>query len=668
MKFLYTLLFVIVGVSFVGSAAYAWELDTVSDDSNEVSVGSQDGTAFETQFKSDGTKMYVLGYGNDTVYQYSLSSAWDVSSATYDSVSMSVNAQESVPEGMFFKPDGTEMYIIGVSGDDVNQYTLSSAWDLSSATYTGVSPSNSGNDPTSVKVHFNGDGTKMFITGFVYGRVYQYTLSTGWDVTTASYDSVFFSMLAQTSNTYATTFNDTGTRLYGIGPSDVAYQYNLSSAWDISTASYASKSYSFNSKDSNAYGITLKPDGSKLYLTGATGDKVYRYTVNPGDITAPSVLSFSPADEETGVAIDDDLVIVFDESVDVETGNILIKKVSDDSTVETIDVTSGAVTGTGTDTITINPTSNLLNGTSYYVQIPATGFDDAASNSYAGITNTTSWNFTVISSTGGTSYAMMKERYVEDVAVSQSDVRIICDENSAFVDLSLMADNASQYLLSNDASLNAAQWNVFNGGAMDVEWELDVLSEPSKVYYMFKSGYGNLSSLGFVEVYVDRSSCNAVEVVNEEDVEVEENSVSEPGFTMGRSPFNGEFEILTPIEDMDLIMGEHFDAVYLFVDGVRRPFLNESIYYTWYNFQNDIRTVSDATLASVPLGPPMMPKPGGKLVKVVSLPTVFFIEDNGGDGKLVPLRDEDHAREVFGEGWAKNVIDLDVTLFGRFER
>jgi hypothetical protein len=54
--------------------------------------------------------------------------AWDVSKAFYSGVSFSVAAQESQPYGLFFKPDGTKMYVIGVVGDDVNEYTLSTPW------------------------------------------------------------------------------------------------------------------------------------------------------------------------------------------------------------------------------------------------------------------------------------------------------------------------------------------------------------------------------------------------------------------------------------------------------------------------------------------------------------------------------------------------------------
>ena len=114
------------------------------------------------------------------------------------------------------------------------------------------------------------------------------------------------------------------------------------------------------------------------------------------DSTAPTLSSSTPADNATGVAIDANIVLNFSESVDAKSGNITIKKTSDNSTIETIDVTSGQVTGSGTSQITINPSSNFIGSTEYYVLIDASAFDDSSSNSYAGISSTTDLSFTTI--------------------------------------------------------------------------------------------------------------------------------------------------------------------------------------------------------------------------------------------------------------------------------
>ena len=72
-----------------------------------------------------------------------------------------------------------------------------------------------------------------------------------------------------------------------------------------------------------------------------------------------------------------------------------LRKTSDDSTFETIDVTGAKVSGSGSSQITINPATDFVKGVEYYVLIDATAFDDSSSNSYAGISSTTALRFTV---------------------------------------------------------------------------------------------------------------------------------------------------------------------------------------------------------------------------------------------------------------------------------
>ena len=133
-------------------------------------------------------------------------------------------------------------------------------------------------------------------------------------------------------------------------------------------------------------------DAAGNSYAGISATSTWNFTT--GDFTNPTISVFSPADDATSVALDSNLVITFSESAATSTGNITIKKTSDDSTVEAFNVASSVlITGSGT-TYTINPTSDLAYKTNYYVQIDASAFDDTAGNSYAGIANTTSWNFT----------------------------------------------------------------------------------------------------------------------------------------------------------------------------------------------------------------------------------------------------------------------------------
>ncbi|MCT7991379.1 Ig-like domain-containing protein [Laspinema olomoucense] len=126
-------------------------------------------------------------------------------------------------------------------------------------------------------------------------------------------------------------------------------------------------------------------------FAGITGAIPWNFTT--ADTAAPTISSLTPADNATNIAGGANLVATFSETVQKGIGNIVIKKVSDDSVVETIDVTSTNVTITG-NTVTINPINDLVEGTQYYVEIAPQAIRDLAGNNFAGITGAIPWNFT----------------------------------------------------------------------------------------------------------------------------------------------------------------------------------------------------------------------------------------------------------------------------------
>ena len=232
----------------------------------------------DVQFKPDGTKFYTVGSTNDTVYQYSCSTAWDVNTASYESKSFGVTTQESNPTGLFFKSDGTKFYIVGITNDTVYQYSCSTAWDVSTASYDSKSFSvtTQENDPRGL--FFKDDGTKFYIVGATGRTVYQYSCSTTWDVSTASYDSKSFSVGTQDTGPNGLFFKSDGTKFYIIGTTnDTVYQYSCSTAWDVSTASYDSKSLSVLLQTSSSAGVCIGYYGSILYIV----DNVASATVVP---------------------------------------------------------------------------------------------------------------------------------------------------------------------------------------------------------------------------------------------------------------------------------------------------------------------------------------------------------------------------------------------------
>lgn len=268
-------------ISFLAPPAGGpWDLTNASYDNVSFSVTDEETTPTTMFFKDDGTRMYVLGIDTDTVYQYTLSSAFDISTASFDNKSFSVTTQAANPGAIFFKPDGTRMFVTGIDNHKVLQYSLSVAWDISTASFDNkeiIVVTENGNTSG---VFFRDDGTRMFVLGFTEDAVTQYTLSTAWDLSTASYDSVTFSVSSEDGNPREVFFKDDGTKMFIVGfDTDSVYQYVLSSAWDLTTASFDNVSFSITSEETTATGLSFKNDGTKMYVIGLDTDTIYQYSL-----------------------------------------------------------------------------------------------------------------------------------------------------------------------------------------------------------------------------------------------------------------------------------------------------------------------------------------------------------------------------------------------------
>jgi sugar lactone lactonase YvrE len=267
-----------------GSApASGWNISSTSYDSVSFLISGQETSPSGMFFKPDGTGFYIVGAVNDTVYQYTLSTAWNLSTASYASKSFSVSSQAGGPSGVFFKSDGTKMYVVNDGSGATNavyQYSLSTAWDVSTASYDSVTYSVTTQADAPRDVFFSSDGTKMYIADANNIRVYQYSLSTAWDLSTTSYASKSLLVSSEDANPQGLSFKDDGTIMYLLGTgNDSVYQYTLSTAWDLATATYASKSFSVSGQDGTASQICFKDDGTKMYYLGGVNDRVFQYTV-----------------------------------------------------------------------------------------------------------------------------------------------------------------------------------------------------------------------------------------------------------------------------------------------------------------------------------------------------------------------------------------------------
>lgn len=238
------------------------------------------------------------------------------------------------------------------------------------------------------------DGTSQALTGTL--------LLNNFTKTTSSTDTLTFGSGSSLAFSGALILRGAASNLLSIrtSPAGNLHFLNLDSAGS-QTIDY------LDVKDSDALsGATLTCDVNTEGCVNSGNNSNWSF----GDLTAPTLSTLSPADDVTDIAITANLVITFNETIGkTGTGTVSIYKSSDDSLIETIAVTGSLVTGSGSTEITINPTDNLANSTSYYIQISANAFPDSVGNYYAGISDATTWNFTTVAAAASSSSSSSSE-------------------------------------------------------------------------------------------------------------------------------------------------------------------------------------------------------------------------------------------------------------------
>lgn len=267
-----------------------WSLATATLDYTQraFTVTTQAAEPYSTYIGDNGTKMFVLNQATNAVFQYTLSTPYNVTTATYANKTLSVAAQETNSRGMFFKSDGTKMYIIGITSNIVFSYTLSTPWDVSTGTadYAARSFLVSTQSTVSTDLFIGNNGSTLYVLSggaATTDTVFQYTLSTPWSITSASYANKSFSVNTQSTSSEGIYFKSDGTKMYILNNGgtnlDAIYQYSLSVAWDVSTASYDGSSLNISSQETVPTGLFFSSDGTRLYFGGQTGDDITQYTL-----------------------------------------------------------------------------------------------------------------------------------------------------------------------------------------------------------------------------------------------------------------------------------------------------------------------------------------------------------------------------------------------------
>lgn len=269
------------------SSTAAFDISYASYSGKSIDVNPPADTPEGLIFSPDGTKMFISDNTGSQIEEFLLSTAWDIFTAVDTESPLNITQSGGNIEDIAFNDDGTKLFVVDRSNSMILEYTLSSAYDISEETYTGNGErlDMSSQLSNAEDLAFNTGGSRLFVLeNEGADQIIEYVCTTGFDVSTCSHASSDLTLVDSTSTALdasdAFEFSTDGTKLYVADPTnDVIQEYKLGAAWDVSTASH-NNTFDISSQEPNARGLAFGNDGNKLYVTG-TSDTVWQYNLEP---------------------------------------------------------------------------------------------------------------------------------------------------------------------------------------------------------------------------------------------------------------------------------------------------------------------------------------------------------------------------------------------------
>ncbi|WP_462251751.1 T9SS type A sorting domain-containing protein [Ekhidna sp.] len=249
---------------------------------NSVSIGGQESSyATGIALNADGTRIFMAGGDESQIFEYSLSIPYDLASTfsyTGNSLDLSVNADS--PEDLAFSPDGMRLFITSIDMYEIVQYNLSSAFDLSTATYSGNSYNVSSIDQSVYGLAFSYDGSKMFLVGEDGNNIYQFSLPTPFDLSSVVLEFTYY--VGNEVYPSGISISRDGRHIIVVGSSDMV-SYTLNTPFDLADgATYNGVDFDFSGQDTYGTGIATSSEGDKIFVLGSDNFIISQYDVSVG--------------------------------------------------------------------------------------------------------------------------------------------------------------------------------------------------------------------------------------------------------------------------------------------------------------------------------------------------------------------------------------------------
>lgn len=245
------------------------------------SYAAQTANNFGIHMSRNGEHLYICSSSPINTYQYSLSTPWDISTASFVRAA-SINQAVTIPLAIKLSVDGTKLINFGDAAsnqyDMLQQFNLSTAWDISTATLESQKQFLGDLDPTPRDLVISDDGLTIVTLGLSTKTLRKFSLSVAFDLSTATqvqtYNNAFW-----INNSRSIAASHDGMKILYLDSTNNIQELLMTAPWDLSTITIGNL-FNPNLDESTALGLDFGKNGKRLYIAGRGNLNVIEYSLS----------------------------------------------------------------------------------------------------------------------------------------------------------------------------------------------------------------------------------------------------------------------------------------------------------------------------------------------------------------------------------------------------
>ena len=236
-------------------------------------ISAETSDARASFWKSDGTLLFIVGRQSNNVAAYIVEEPWQVHTADF---LHDTNVPGESQHGLYFREDGKLMCIFDRTS--IWSFTLATPWDITTRS-EGINHDLSHFVLRGHDIDFKPDGTILFIDDRNAGAIFEYTLSTPWDLHTGNL-TYTLDISDQQKEVRGIEFLHDGTLMLIMDTErKEVLQYSLTEPYKISSAAFTS-TFDVSSQTHQGRGLSFSKDETIMYVTGRDEEKVFQYEID----------------------------------------------------------------------------------------------------------------------------------------------------------------------------------------------------------------------------------------------------------------------------------------------------------------------------------------------------------------------------------------------------